>query len=133
MTQQKRNAVCPIPEFRTAGKRRCKNGLKFIHHDNPSKLDGSVKKPISALRFILRHCGVRPVRLIPQDSQALISGFLRIRLKCDFLRVHQASYHHPVHFSKNRVFWAEIIRFAKGNGGQSLPTRLWAALSGKRR
>jgi nitroreductase len=52
-----------------------------------TKNDGFVKNPISALRFILRHCGVPYVRLIPQDSQALISGFLRIRRKCDFLRV----------------------------------------------
>jgi hypothetical protein len=47
-------------------------------------LDGFVKNPISALRFILRHCGVPSVRLIPQDSQALISKFLRSRLKCAF-------------------------------------------------
>jgi hypothetical protein len=53
------------------------------------KIDGFVKSPISALRFILRHCGVPSVRLIPQDSQALISDFLRSRPKCDFLRVHQ--------------------------------------------
>jgi hypothetical protein len=38
VTQQKKNAVCPIPEFRTAGKRRCRNGLQSIHHDNPSEL-----------------------------------------------------------------------------------------------
>ena len=41
--------------------------------------DRYVKSSISALRFILRHCGVTKVRLIPQDSQALISGFLRSR------------------------------------------------------
>jgi hypothetical protein len=44
-------------------------------------LDGSVNRPISALRFILRQCGVRDVRLLPRDSQALISNFLRNRLK----------------------------------------------------
>jgi hypothetical protein len=43
-------------------------------------LDGSVKSPVSALRFISRHCGVPSVRLIPRNSQALISDFLRIRL-----------------------------------------------------
>jgi hypothetical protein len=47
-------------------------------------LDGFVRSPISASRFILRHCGVPYVRLIPQDSQALISDFLRSRPKCDF-------------------------------------------------
>ncbi len=52
-------------------------------------IDGFVKSPISALRFILRHCGVRQVHLIPQDSQALTSGFLRIRRECDFLRVYR--------------------------------------------
>jgi len=35
------------------------------------KLDGFVKRPTAALRFIFRHCGVLFVRLIPQDSQAL--------------------------------------------------------------
>jgi threonine dehydratase len=50
-------------------------------------VDGSVKSQISALRFILHHCGVSSIRLIPRDSQALIAGFLRNRLKCGFLRV----------------------------------------------
>jgi len=60
-------------------------------------LDGFVKSPISALRFIPRHCGVPSVAAcgtrdsgIPLDSQALISGFLRIRPKCDFIRDHYA-------------------------------------------
>jgi hypothetical protein len=47
--------------------------------DNEAIIDGFVKKPISALRFIPRHCGVPSVRLIPRDSQALISAFLRTR------------------------------------------------------
>jgi hypothetical protein len=55
------------------------------------KLDGFVKSPISALRFIPRHCGVPEVRLIPRDSQALISNILRSRLKLYFLRDHQTS------------------------------------------
>jgi hypothetical protein len=50
-------------------------------------LDGLVKSPISALRFISRHCGVRQVFLIPRDSQALISNILRNRLIDYFLRV----------------------------------------------
>jgi len=33
--------------------------------------DGFVKSPDAALRCILRHCGVRQVRLIPQDWRAL--------------------------------------------------------------
>jgi hypothetical protein len=48
------------------------------------KGDGSVKIPISALRFIPRDCGVRLVRLISRDLQALISAFLRSRWKFDF-------------------------------------------------
>jgi len=31
------------------------------------KVDGFIKSPISALSFILRHCGVLVVRLTPQD------------------------------------------------------------------
>jgi hypothetical protein len=50
-------------------------------------LDGSAKNPISALRFISRHCGVQYVRLIPQDSQALISNFFQNRLNDELLRV----------------------------------------------
>jgi hypothetical protein len=34
-------------------------------------LDGFVKSPDAALRGILRHCGVRKVRLIPHDLRAL--------------------------------------------------------------
>ncbi|WP_459922232.1 hypothetical protein [Desulfatiferula olefinivorans] len=33
--------------------------------------DGFEKSPISALRFIPRHCGVPLVRLIPRDSRRL--------------------------------------------------------------
>jgi len=33
--------------------------------------------PDAALRFILRHFGVRQVRLIPQNSRALPAAFLR--------------------------------------------------------
>ena len=43
------------------------------------KIDGFVKRPISALRFGPRHYGVRSVRLIPQPLQALISNVLRNR------------------------------------------------------
>jgi hypothetical protein len=42
-------------------------------------IDGFVKSPDAALRFILRHCGVPEVRLIPQDSRALPAAFLRSR------------------------------------------------------
>ena len=51
--------------------------------------DGSIKDPISALCGILHHCGVRKVRLIPQDLHALILNILRNRLNFDFLRDHQ--------------------------------------------
>jgi len=33
--------------------------------------DNFVKSPDAVLRFIIRHCGVRLVRLIPHDSRAL--------------------------------------------------------------
>jgi len=63
--------------------------------------DGFVKNPISALRvsFVTaeyNHYAAYGTRDsgIPQDSQALISGFLRIRLKCNFLRVHQFKSNH---------------------------------------
>jgi acyl-CoA synthetase (AMP-forming)/AMP-acid ligase II len=49
------------------------------------KFDDFVQNPISALRVIPRHCGVPYVRLIPRDSQALISGFLRSRRNATFL------------------------------------------------
>jgi hypothetical protein len=35
------------------------------------EIDGFVKSPTSALRYILRHCSVLKVRLIPQDLSAL--------------------------------------------------------------
>jgi hypothetical protein len=44
------------------------------YHDNDFqnvKTDGFVKSPDAALRCIPRHCGVRQVRLIPQDLRAL--------------------------------------------------------------
>jgi hypothetical protein len=44
---------------------------------------------VSALRFILRHCGVPKVRLIPQDSQALNSNLLQSHLLRELLRAHQ--------------------------------------------
>jgi hypothetical protein len=44
------------------------------------------KVPYPLLRDILRHCGVRSVRLIPQDLRALIYNFLRRCLGYDFLR-----------------------------------------------
>jgi hypothetical protein len=34
-------------------------------------IDGFAKSPDAALRCILRHCGVRQVRLIPHDLRAL--------------------------------------------------------------
>jgi hypothetical protein len=42
-----------------------------ITHPDPPAIDGTVKSPSAALRFIFRHCDVRKVRLIPQDSRAL--------------------------------------------------------------
>jgi hypothetical protein len=61
-----------------------------------SKRDGLVRSDIgvrvstdASQRVILRHCGVRPVRLTFQDLQALISNFLQSHLSDDFLRFHQ--------------------------------------------
>jgi hypothetical protein len=56
------------------------------------RVDGSVKSPISSLSGILLHCGVRKVRLIPQDLHALILNILRNRLNLDFLQDHQGSH-----------------------------------------
>jgi hypothetical protein len=48
------------------------DGISFRGHGLFfSNLDGFVKSPSAALRFILRHCDVRQVRLIPQYSRAL--------------------------------------------------------------
>jgi len=49
-----------------------------------TNIDGFVKSPEAALRFILRHCGVRKVRLTSQDLRALPANFLRSRLSFDF-------------------------------------------------
>src|SRR5271169_354702 len=54
--------------------------LNFSFFPTP---DGCVKSPYAALRCILRHCGVRKVRLIPQDLRALPINFLRNRFKFD--------------------------------------------------
>ena len=51
--------------------------------------DGFVKSPDASLHFILRHCGVRKVRLFPQDLRALPANFLQSRPIFDFLRLHQ--------------------------------------------
>jgi len=39
--------------------------------------DGLVKGPDAALRFIIRHCDVRQVRLVPHDLPALPAAFLQ--------------------------------------------------------
>ena len=85
-----RSYVRPSPD---SGSRRAmsfdRNPLQRMGEAHTNRIDGFLKKPISALRFIPRRCGVPSVRLIPRDSQALISGFLRTRRKCDLLRRHQ--------------------------------------------
>jgi len=43
--------------------------------------DGLVKGPDAALRFIIRHCDVRQVRLVPHDLHALPAAFLQGRLR----------------------------------------------------
>jgi len=48
--------------------------------EQPLNVDGFVKSPISALRFILCSLRCTKVRLIPRNSR---------RLKLDFLRNHQ--------------------------------------------
>jgi len=63
---------------------------------NAFNFDGFVRSPISALRVSLVTAaydlyaafGTRDGG-IPRDSQALISNFLRNRLKSDLMRVHQ--------------------------------------------
>jgi hypothetical protein len=54
--------------------------------------DGFAKNPISALRFMPGHCGVLQYAAfgtrdsaIPRDSHALISDYLRNRLKHEFI------------------------------------------------
>jgi len=44
-------------------------------------VDTLVKSPDAALRFILSHCGVQHVCLIPSGLRALPANFLRARLK----------------------------------------------------
>jgi hypothetical protein len=53
--------------------------------------DDFVKSPDTALRCILRHCGVTQLRLIPQNLRALSANFLQSHLIFDFLRVHHLS------------------------------------------
>jgi len=55
------------------------------------KVDNFVKSPSAALRFILSHCGVRQVRLIPSDSRALHLELFTLLSIFDFLRLHQGS------------------------------------------
>jgi hypothetical protein len=50
--------------------------------------DGFVKTPISALRFILRHCGVLFVRLTPQNLRALILKFLLCHRIVEFITLY---------------------------------------------
>jgi hypothetical protein len=58
-----------------------KNSLSCILTPGPANVNkgGFVRSPISALRFIPRSCGLRPVRLPPRDLQALIANGLRNR------------------------------------------------------
>jgi len=49
-------------------------------------IDGVVKSPTSALRFITRHCGVRQVRRVPRDSRALNLELFTLPSKADFTR-----------------------------------------------
>jgi hypothetical protein len=54
-------------------------------------IDGFAKSPDAALRCILRHCGVRQVRLIPQDLRALPANLFTkpsIMTIIKLLRVH---------------------------------------------
>jgi len=55
----------------------------------PGFSDDYIKNPDAALCCILRRCGVRKVRLTPQDLHALPADFLRSRPHFDFLRVRQ--------------------------------------------
>jgi len=51
----------------------------FNLHLGSANLDGFVKKPISALRFISLSLRRTAVRLAPRDSRALTLAFLRSR------------------------------------------------------
>jgi len=49
-------------------------------------LAGFVKSPISALRYIPHHCGVRKVRLILRDLRRLELELFTLPSKADFLQ-----------------------------------------------
>jgi hypothetical protein len=51
--------------------------------------DNFVKSSSAALRFILSHCGVRQVRLIPLDLRALHLELFTLLSAFDFLRARQ--------------------------------------------
>jgi len=55
----------------------------FVNYDN------FAKSPSAALRFILSHCGVRQVRLIPSDLRALHMELFTLLSVIDFLQDHQ--------------------------------------------
>jgi hypothetical protein len=61
----------------------------LTHSSELVKFDGFEKRPISALRFIPRHCGVPLVRLIPRDSRRLELERFSLPSFDDFLQVHQ--------------------------------------------
>jgi hypothetical protein len=61
-------------------------GLSRLHR--LIMIDGVVKSPISALRFIPRYCGVPYVCLIPRDSRRLELELFSLPSLDDFLRVH---------------------------------------------
>jgi hypothetical protein len=64
------------------------------------KADGYLKRPDAALRFILRHCGVRKVRLIPHDLRALPAALLT---KPSYLASFSTFYEFIIHQNDGRT------------------------------
>jgi hypothetical protein len=61
---------------------------RLIYPSGSKKIDGFVKSPSAALRFIFSHCSVRQVRLIPKASRALHLEYFTVPSGFWSLRVH---------------------------------------------
>jgi hypothetical protein len=60
--------------------------VRFLQHYGTLMIDNFVKSSSAALRFILSHCGVRQVRLIPSDLRALHLELFTLLSAVNFLR-----------------------------------------------
>jgi hypothetical protein len=72
--------------------------------------DDFVKSPDAALRCILRHCGVRQVRLIPQDLRALPAELFTKPSKW----AHFSTFYEVVNFALTKRFMICVSRETKG-------------------